>query len=87
MKKGLSQNGGIYVSKVEAGSPAAESGLKAGDVILQIGDNAVFTTAGFSTYLQSFEAGSAVTVKVARPDREGEEVLSLDITLGEAVLK
>ncbi|MBP5304451.1 MAG: PDZ domain-containing protein [Lachnospiraceae bacterium] len=87
MKKGLTQNGGIYVSKVEAGSPAAESGLKAGDVILQIGDNAVFTTAGFSTYLQSFEAGSAVTVKVARPDREGEEVLSLDITLGEAVLK
>ena len=87
MKKGLDQNGGIFVSKVETGSPAAEAGLKAGDVILQIGDNAVFTTAGFSTYLQSSEPKSTVVIKVARPDREGETVFNLEITLGETVLK
>lgn len=79
----LPQSGGVYVSGVEEGSPAALAGIKAGDVILQVGENAIFTMSGFSTYIQSMNPGTEVPIKVYRMIREDAVEQEFKVTLGQ----
>ncbi len=72
------QEGGVRVDGVSDGRPAMKAGLKAGDVIIQLGDNKVN---GMQTYMEAlgkFAEGDKTTVKFMR---EGKEmILPLEFT-------
>ena len=54
--------GGVTVAGVASGSPAAQAGLSAGDVITSVGGTAVQSAQGLSSAIQSHSPGDRVTV-------------------------
>lgn len=75
----LSINSGVLIVNVSPNGPSATGGLKAGDVIVQVGDHAVNSTNDLSAALLQQKPGDSVQVKV---NRSGQQ-LTLNITLGE----
>lgn len=71
---------GVLVASVEADSPAARAGLKAGDVITAVNGHAVVDPEALSAEVRRAEAGSTVTLDVTR-DRKAQ---SLKATMPEA---
>lgn len=67
---------GMRIDAVSDGKPAAKAGLKAGDIILKIGDNDIADVYGYMDALGKFKKGEATKVTVQR----GTESLVLDIT-------
>jgi regulator of sigma E protease len=65
----------VLVAEVMADAPAAKSGLKPGDEILQVQDEAVTSIGGFIRQVRK-HAGQPITLNV----RRGQEVLNLPIT-------
>ena len=70
---------GAYVDSVEAGSPAAQSGIQAKDIITALGSQKITSFSDLARILRSFSPGDETTVTVYRGGKE----LTLDITLGE----
>lgn len=70
---------GCYIHSVEANSPAAAAGLKAGDIIRAIGDYDVTSYSELSKALDHFKAGETASVYVLR----GRQILELSITFTE----
>ena len=70
---------GAYVYTVDSNGAAAASGIKAGDIIVAIGDAEVDSVDGLTRALRNFKAGQTTTVSVYR----SRQVLTLRITLGE----
>jgi S1-C subfamily serine protease len=68
-------NGG---SAVVTGGPAAQAGLKAGDIILSVQGVAVNNSHGLDVLIASYAPGETVTVKVLR----GGSTLDVTVTLG-----
>ncbi len=66
---------GLYVRGVGKGSAAEEAGIRAGDIIIGINDEAVTTMDELNAIKNQFKAGDTVTLKI---NRDGED---LDITL------
>lgn len=67
---------GMRIDGVTDGKPAANAGLKTGDVVIQLGDRAVTDMMSYMKALGAFKKGDSTTVKVLR---DGKEVVS-DIT-------
>jgi S1-C subfamily serine protease len=59
------------------GSPAAEAGLKSGDVIVKLGDRQIGNLEDFDSALRRFDAGEKVPVVVKRDGKE----LTLEVVL------
>lgn len=70
---------GIYVYNVKEGTPAADAGLKAGDVITHINGEEVNTLVKFKSILYSSSPGDTVTVKYIKNKTE----YTVDIKLAE----
>lgn len=70
---GVPHGHGVLVRSVEAGSPAAAAGLKAGDVILQMNNEPVHDMADWQRGLH----GSRVSVNIWRDKREQKLVMSV----------
>jgi serine protease Do len=75
---GAKSGNGVLVRSVEKGSRADKAGLRAGDVIVKVGDQAVHDTSDFTHALRARSAGS-VNVNVIRDKKE----LTLTLTLPE----
>lgn len=73
---GAKNGNGVLVRSVEKGSRADKAGLRAGDVITRVGDQAVHDTSDFSRALHSHSAGS-VNVGVIRDKKEQTLTLTL----------
>lgn len=73
---------GAYVAEIYPRSPAATGGLQVGDIIVQIGDQAIGEEVSFANALYHFQPGEQVDVIVVRQNRE----MALTITLGETQL-
>ncbi len=71
---------GSYVTQVIPGSPAAQAGLRRGDIILQIGDRPIDATHSYLNALFAHRPGERVTLKVWRQG----QILELDVILSEA---
>jgi S1-C subfamily serine protease len=71
---------GILLTSIAPGSPAALAALKAGDVILKVGDKEIQNEADFTWWLDQAGPSSSVLFTVARPDRPFEEPLSVKLS-------
>jgi len=74
----LSVEFGAYVQAVQPGGPADEAGLRSGDIITSIGNQAIDEHNNLVTILMRFDPGQEVQITAVR---EGTEV-TLDVTLG-----
>jgi hypothetical protein len=66
---------GVHVDGVTDGRPAANAGIKKGDIILQLGDTPVNNMMDYMGCLAKFEKGSTMPVMIKR----GEEILTLQV--------
>jgi len=76
---GLPELKGSFVAEVGRGGPAAQAGIRPGDVILRIGDQQIANAKALGFAVRSHPVGDRVAVVVWRQERE----LTLDVTLGE----
>ncbi len=68
---------GYGLTGVTKGGPAERAGIKAGDVIIQLGDSKIGNLEDFDSALRKFKAGDKVPVLVKR----GNEQVKLEVTL------
>jgi len=73
-----SNPGGVRLTGVREGGPAAEAGIQGGDIITRIGDHEVADLYAMTDALAAYKPGDAVDVVV----RRGEETLTFKVTLG-----
>ena len=71
---------GIMLTSIVPGSPAAMAALRAGDVILKVGDNEIQNAEDFTWWLEQAGPSSSVRFTVARPDRPVEEALNVKLS-------
>ncbi len=69
---------GAFVQQSEPGGPAAEAGIRAGDIIIAIGDQRISGSTTFPEALFARAAGETVPVTVLRNNEE----LVFEVTLG-----
>ena len=70
---------GVTITTVQDGTPAADVGIKAGDIITKVGDANVATANQLSTVLRGTTPGATVTVTVTRDGK----TKTFDVTLAE----
>ncbi|MDR3575027.1 MAG: trypsin-like peptidase domain-containing protein [Anaerolineaceae bacterium] len=70
---------GVYVSQVQANSPADTAGVKEGDIITKINNTTLDDSHPYINTLYSFSPGDKVTLTIAR----GSQTLQIQVTLGE----
>jgi serine protease Do len=63
---GLTETTGVVVVQVEEGTPAAEAGLRAGDVILEIDQDPVENIRRFNQKMETYEKGDTILFLVKR---------------------
>jgi len=74
---GLPALDGMYIANVEARSAASSAHVRAGDVLLQIGEEQVFDKESFARAFLAQEGNKSVKIKVWR----GGGILTLDLPL------
>jgi len=79
----LTTDKGLFVSLVFLNSPADKTGLKAGDIILEVDDVQNLTTQSFLNYLQKKNPGQIISLKIIRGNNEK----NLKIVLGDNKIK
>jgi serine protease Do len=73
---------GVFISEVISNSPAAQAGLRQGDIITRLGDTTLDEDHAFINTLFSYSPGDNVPLEIYRDG----EFLELQITLGETRL-
>jgi hypothetical protein len=73
-----SEPGGVLLQGVRSGSAAETAGIRAGDVLLGMGEYPIANLQDFTNALSHFKAGDHVEVRI----RRGTETLTLPVTLG-----
>lgn len=68
---------GIYVRDVAAGSAAEEAGIRVGDVVIGINDEAVNTMDELNSIKNKFKAGDTITLKVYRNNEDIDIIVVL----------
>jgi S1-C subfamily serine protease len=78
-QNGLSVDHGALIVTITPGGPAAQAGLKAGDVIVQMDGKAINDVSSLGDFLLSEKPGDTVSVQVYR----GSQQQSVRVTLSE----
>jgi S1-C subfamily serine protease len=73
------QDDGVGVLSVVADGPAAQAGLREGDVVVKVGDRNIRSLEDLNQALQQYKPGDSVAIGI----RRGSEQLSLTAVLGE----
>ena len=73
-------SGGLLVTKVEAGGPAAKAGIRAGELVTAVQGTATPAPATLAEVLAGLRPGQTVRVAVARP---GGARRTVPVTLGQ----
>ncbi|MDO9547824.1 MAG: PDZ domain-containing protein [Candidatus Marinimicrobia bacterium] len=69
---------GVVITEVVAGSPAEKAGLKSGDVITKIGDEAIHFTEDLYYSLKDYKKGAKVAVEIVRKGKTQTVEVTLD---------
>jgi putative serine protease PepD len=78
VRVGDAPNGGAQLTNVQAGTPAAKAGLKAGDVVVAVDGNDVNDAADLTAAISGHKPGDKVTLEV----KSGSSTKDVDVTLG-----
>jgi S1-C subfamily serine protease len=78
-QNGLAVNSGVFIAEVFEGSPAAQAGLKADDVITQLDGQTISDESVLHDVLLTKNSGSTVSVQVYR----GKQQQTVRVTLAE----
>ena len=70
---------GIHLLQVMPGTPAARAGLRRGDVIMKVNNDAVKSAEDFSAFLGDVGSGEQVKFTVMRPDTVGPFAISVKL--------
>jgi S1-C subfamily serine protease len=70
---------GVKIGGTSAGTAAEQAGLRAGDVVLKLGDKSTGTLMELSAAIAAYKPGD----KVKLVYRRGEQEMSTDVVLGE----
>jgi hypothetical protein len=73
-----SEPGGVLLQGVRPGSAAETAGIRAGDILVGMGEYTIANLQDFTNALSHFKAGDHVDVRI----RRGAETLTLPVTLG-----
>ena len=65
---------GIFVDRVEQGSPAMNAGIQSGDILFKAEEQRIFTMDEYSRFLQNKKPGERITVTLYRKSPAGEYV-------------
>ena len=71
----------MYVREVENASPALASGIKAGDILISIGDEPVEGIRGFSDMILKRSTREIVQVKLLRKAEDGLREITVEVLL------
>jgi S1-C subfamily serine protease len=77
--RAVTGNEALLVVEVEEGSPAAQGGIRVGDILLAVGDHSVESHRDLMAALWNHPAGTTVTLAILR----GERATEASVTLGE----
>lgn len=69
----LTDTGELFVQEVVANSPAAEAGIKAGDIILSINEERILNVGDYERII-NLNLGKEITIKIRHPDATTEDV-------------
>ena len=72
------EENGVKFSDVRPGSPAAKSGFKAGDILIQFGDKPIHNLYDFTDALRRSKVGDEVEVKVLRDGKPVSATVKLE---------
>lgn len=74
---------GVYISKVNIGSPADSAGIQAGDIITSFDGKALSTMESLQSRIKTHKAGDRVEVILQRQQRNGDyKEVKITVTLG-----
>ncbi len=76
---GLEQNSGALIGSVVPGDPADKAGIKAGDIIVKVGDKPIKNSSELLRSIADHKPGTAVRVELLRNGK----TTALDVTLGD----
>lgn len=76
-QNGITTTNGVYVFSVTEDGAAKEAGIKAGDVILKIGNNSVNTTSELQAQVGQYRPGNEIEVTVLRKKKKRKILLTL----------
>lgn len=74
---------GVYVSEVENASPALAAGIKAGDILLRIGDEPIEGLRNFTDKILECSSRETVLVTLLRNTEDGSKEVAVEVILGE----
>jgi S1-C subfamily serine protease len=74
--------GGIYVEGVVADTPADDSGLQEGDIILQIDGRQISLDQGLPAILLDYQPGDTVELTFLRLEGTGAVEMTVELTFG-----
>ena len=72
---------GLYITAVDADSPAMAAGLQSGDVITEIDGEAVISVDGYQTKLLSLTPGDVAEVTIQRQGNDGYTEIKCPVTV------
>ena len=72
---------GVWVDSVDNDSPAMETGIQAGDVIVKIGDAQISTLKSLHSLLNQNKPGDKITLYVMRQSVEGYVEVPFEVTV------
>ena len=78
----LGVENGIYVTEVRSNSPALETGIRAGDIIVEVDGTRVSSVINFGNILAKYEPGEVVPVKYVRSSSTNTAEREVTVTLG-----
>lgn len=73
---------GVYVTEVQPGSPAYEAGIKAGDVLVKVGDSSIANVRALRNKVEGLQVELPVTVVVLRAGSGGYQELTFQFLPG-----
>jgi len=72
---------GVSVTRIAEGSPAEEAGLQIYDIITEVNGRKVETMASLKNQVNSYEAGTTITLSVSRPEGRGFKEIEVEAKL------